>query len=97
MSIKKYTIGTPFVTDATVKEVKPEKFMGDYISVKENTIELTFFLSPDDIIYGLGEQMGGINKRGRKYRSFCSDGDLHLLSKALILKSNSSSSTGFVI
>ena len=77
MSIKKFKIGTPFVTDATVKEVKPEKSMGEYISVKENTIELTFPLSPDDIIYGLGEQLGGINKRGRKYRSFCSDDPCH--------------------
>lgn len=77
MSIKKYTIGTPFVTDATIKEVKPEKSIGEYISVKENTIELTFTLSPDDIIYGLGEQLGGINKRGRKYRSFCSDDPCH--------------------
>lgn len=77
MSIKKYTIGTPFVTDATVKEVKAENSIREYISVKENTIELTFPLSPDDIIYGLGEQLGGINKRGRKYRSFCSDDPCH--------------------
>ena len=77
MSIKRFKIGTPFVTDATVKEVKAENSMGEYISVKENTIELTFPLSPDDIIYGLGEQMGGINKRGRKYRSFCSDDPCH--------------------
>lgn len=77
MSIKKYTIGTPFVTDATVKEVKADNSIAKYISVKENTIELTFTLSPDDIIYGLGEQLGGINKRGRKYRSFCSDDPCH--------------------
>ncbi|MGN0460465.1 MAG: TIM-barrel domain-containing protein [Ruminococcus sp.] len=77
MSIKRYTIGTPFVTDATVKEVKSQIFNGDYISVKEHTIELTFPLYPDDIIYGLGEQMGGINKRGKKYRSFCSDDPWH--------------------
>lgn len=77
MIIKKYTIGTPFVTDATVKEVKADNSIAKYISVKENTIELTFPLSPDDIIYGLGEQLGGINKRGRKYRSFCSDDPCH--------------------
>ena len=36
MSIKRFKIGTPFVTDATVKEVKAENSMGEYISVKEN-------------------------------------------------------------
>lgn len=77
MSIKKYRFGTPFETDATVVKIEAEKENVDYISLSENKILLNLPMEQWDIIYGLGEQMGGINKRGRKYRSFCSDDPSH--------------------
>ena len=39
--------------------------------------KLTFRMSPNACIYGLGEQVRGINKRGWHYVSFCSDDPHH--------------------
>ena len=39
--------------------------------------KLTFRMSPNACIYGLGEQVRGINKRGWHYVSFCSDEPHH--------------------
>jgi alpha-glucosidase len=88
MNIKKYTIGKPFATDAVVAEIKSESILPNFISVKENKIALTLPLSAKDIIYGLGEQMGGINKRGRKYRSFNSDDPSHTEDKEALYGSH---------
>lgn len=39
--------------------------------------ELSIPLLPDDMIFGLGEAMGAMNKRGRIYEMWCSDDPLH--------------------
>lgn len=44
---------------------------------KDDHLILRVTLEAEDMIYGLGEQMGGINKRGRRYTSFCSDDPHH--------------------
>ena len=77
MDIKRYTVGTPFPTEAVIENIKSEAELPPFISAEENRITLTLPLGEDDIIYGLGEQVGGINKRGRVFRSFCSDDSLH--------------------
>ena len=77
MNIKKYRFGEPFCTDSTVIDLPIEKESPDYISLKEDNLFISMSLNDSDAIYGLGEQMGGINKRGRKYRSFCSDDPCH--------------------
>ncbi len=78
LNIKKFRIGNPFQTDATVIKIPEEQTAADFIGFNnESKIELTLPLYPDDIIYGLGEQMGSINKRGRTYRSFCTDDPFH--------------------
>ena len=66
MNIKKYRFGEPFCTDSTVIDLPIEKDSPDYISLKEDNLFISMSLSDNDAIYGLGEQMGGINKRGRK-------------------------------
>lgn len=40
-------------------------------------MHFTYTLGKDDIVYGLGENMGSINKRGRKYISFNTDDANH--------------------
>ncbi len=78
LNIKKFRIGNPFQTDATVIKIPEEQTDAGFIGFNnESKIELTLPLYPDDIIYGLGEQMGSINKRGRTYRSFCTDDPFH--------------------
>ena len=73
--IRKYTFGTPFSTDAVVlslpAETGPVPFFT--LSRKGNQVILTRKLQPEDCLYGLGESVRGINKRGFLYRSWNSD------------------------
>jgi alpha-glucosidase len=78
-----YRFGIPFETDATVFEKndlvfeKCEKI--DYFSIveKENRTTLTIKLSNDDKVYGLGETLGSLNKRGKAYRLYATDDPIH--------------------
>ncbi|MGN0587905.1 MAG: TIM-barrel domain-containing protein, partial [Ruminiclostridium sp.] len=65
--IEKFVLGEPFETFATVKRLTPSEGEIPFFT----TIDKGFFykLSDNDIVYGLGEQVGGINKRGKKYIS----------------------------
>ncbi len=73
--IRKYTFGTPFSTDAVVlalpAETGPVPFFT--LSRKGSQVILTRKLQPEDCLYGLGESVRGINKRGFLYRSWNSD------------------------
>ncbi|MBQ8518043.1 MAG: alpha-glucosidase [Agathobacter sp.] len=70
----KKVFGTPFETYAITQTV-PETDEVKYFSVKEegNQITFTLPLENNDIVYGLGETMGGLNKRGGRYISFNTD------------------------
>ena len=76
--MKRIKIGQPFNTDAVV----------DYRNISEGSVEslpsflhlsikgsfsLSYLLGKRDIVYGLGENVRGINKRGGIYESFCTD------------------------
>ncbi|MCF7920327.1 MAG: alpha-glucosidase [Candidatus Cloacimonetes bacterium] len=80
--MKAFRSGKPFSTGAVVE--KPAKFLskleisGFKIKVKDVQIILTRRLAPDDIVLGLGEQLGGINRRGRKYITYCTDTPVHI-------------------
>lgn len=80
--IKKFVSGTPFNTEAIV----------DYHSYENNSLAslpyfnfttdqskliLEYRMSDTDAVYGLGEANRGINKRGGRYVSFCSDDPCH--------------------
>jgi alpha-glucosidase len=52
--------------------------------INENEIIIEGTLKSSDSIYGLGEQMGGINKRGRMYNSFCTDDPNHTPDKNML-------------
>lgn len=76
--IKKYRYGTPFQSDSVVKEIPISKGDLPYFQVEASTtVTFECALGKSDIVYGLGENMHGINKRGFTYESRCMDGARH--------------------
>lgn len=75
--ITKYTFGTPFNTESVVlkegSEIENQKLK--YLNFENNTFTLP--LKDEDIVYGLGENVRGLNKRGWRYESFCTDDFSH--------------------
>ncbi len=74
--IKRYVFGKPIETDAVLN--KPEISNGKEIFFAENGNKLTFTMQDKTIVYGLGENVRGINKRGWIYESNCADDPNHL-------------------
>ncbi len=80
--IKKYVFGQPVCTDAVVMNI-PES--GDAFSVMELTesdgVKLCCRMGERDVVYGLGEQVRGMNKRGFSYVSYATDDSIHTENK----------------
>lgn len=74
--IKKYVYGTPFPTDAVVLDVQPSTNALPFFETDQQGT-FTYSLSENDIVYGLGEQIRGINKRGWQYVSWNYDNPNH--------------------
>lgn len=74
--IRKYTFGNPFPTEAVVKEIPASQGTLPCFSMKDGSLVLT--MEKDAPVYGLGEQVRGINKRGWLYTSNCTDDPHHL-------------------
>lgn len=78
--IKKYKLGNPIETNAVVEDIKITEMLTENLpAFSEKTF--TLMMSPEACIYGLGETVRGINKRGWEYKSFCSDDPNHLEDK----------------
>lgn len=80
--IYKYVFGAPLETGAVVlpKEAETdEKELRKYYEMEEDEGKLRFIhrMEREDIVYGLGENVRGINKRGWLYESNCSDDANH--------------------
>lgn len=79
--VKRYSFGKVFDTEAVVKKVKVQKEAVPYFTQqnndKEETITFTYEMGKADKVYGLGEQVRGINKRGHLYVSNCADDPVH--------------------
>ena len=75
--IKKYVYGSPLKTGATVVDVPAAE--GDPKNFKYNPQmgTFTYVLKDRDMVFGLGETVRGINKRGWKYVSNNSDDPHH--------------------
>lgn len=76
--LKKIRIGKPYNTEAIVNYddvIDIElKTVVRYLNIsKDDGFKITFNMGKSDIVYGLGENVGGINKRGSLYESFCAD------------------------
>lgn len=82
--VKKYRFGNPIETDAVIVKVEEERLDGDCLSFwqvnireEKEEIIISYAMDERDRIYGLGETMRGINKRGYIYRSMCADDAVH--------------------
>ena len=77
MSIKRFGFGKRIITNSVIKEYKYNdiKELNDYFNVSNTKEEYTFCmeLNKDTKIYGLGENVKGINKRGCSFISFNTD------------------------
>ena len=77
--IQKYVFGKPIETGAVVQEISETK--SEILVMNQNVMEdkvvLFCKMEEEDIIYGLGEQVRGINKRGFSYISDATDDPIH--------------------
>ncbi len=73
--IKKYVFNTPFDTQAVVLDIKNEDSPMPYFSYDDGVF--SYDMSDSTAIYGLGESVRGINKRGWIYEGYCSDDPSH--------------------
>lgn len=77
--IKRYKFGKPFPTEAVVKETALQSGELPYLREEQGEkLCFTYLLGKEDEVYGLGENVRGINKRGWLYQSCCVDEPEHL-------------------
>ena len=74
--VKRFVAGCPLETEAVLQ--KPEVSCEELPYLKKEGKALTYRLDREDIVYGLGENVRGINKRGWIYESNCTDEPNHL-------------------
>ncbi|MBR3359048.1 MAG: alpha-glucosidase [Solobacterium sp.] len=81
--ISKYTMGSPFATNAVVSDIASESMDSFPFrhSLSGEKFVFSFTMEKDEIVYGLGEAPRGINKRGWIYCSWCSDDPFHTETK----------------
>ena len=74
--IRKYTFGKPLPTDAIVQSLPAEKCSLPYFSAhngEDGSLTLSLSLHPEEVIFGLGQAVRGMDKRGHRYESWNSD------------------------
>ncbi len=79
--IKKYVFGNPIETDSVIEKIDASGEKLPYFDADESKKELTLTMDRSARIYGLGETVRGINKRGYIYVSNNSDDPFHLEEK----------------
>lgn len=73
--IRKFSYDPYIETGAVVKDIAPCDAPLPYFTLKDGVF--TYRMSDDACIYGLGEAMRGVNKRGWIYESWCCDDPGH--------------------
>ncbi len=72
--IQKYVYGTPFETEAITVQLPQAEGKPAYGDIgTEKGFRYHYAMAENDIVYGLGEAVRGINKRGHLYTSECAD------------------------
>lgn len=81
--IYRYVFGQPIETQAVVMEVpKSEHELSVMkVEVQEDAIRLSCQMGDEDVVFGLGEQVRGMNKRGFSYISNATDDPRHTENK----------------
>ena len=80
-NIKKYIIGKPFETNAVIERLSVSEELPSRIEFSSDKGVLKYEMGKEDRIYGLGEAVRGINKRGWIYETYCSDDPMHTETK----------------
>ena len=77
-NIRVFRYGNPIETDSVVVEGKTVE-LSEEVSVRIEAGKAFFSLplKKEDMVYGLGGNLGGINKRGKIYESYCTDEASH--------------------
>lgn len=73
--IKKFSYSPKIQTGAVVRDIPAASAPLPYFSLENGVF--TYQMSDNDCVYGLGEAIRGINKRGWIYESWCSDDPHH--------------------
>lgn len=81
--IEKYSFGQPIDTGAVVLTISQsaQPFHLMQLTKSDKGIALSCQMNAEDVVYGLGEQVRGINKRGFTYISHATDDPFHLENK----------------
>ena len=84
--IRKYRYGKPFPTDATVVTYQETKGDPHYFArtEKDGAEVFSYTMGKDDCVFGLGEQVRGINKRGWIYTSYNEDDPIIIESRTAL-------------
>ncbi|MGN1267382.1 MAG: TIM-barrel domain-containing protein, partial [Dorea sp.] len=77
--IQKYVYGTPIDTQAVVQNIETSQADFSLMNLENCGDKLTFTckMEADDVVFGLGEQVRGMNKRGFTYISNATDDPSH--------------------
>ncbi|MHB1391896.1 MAG: TIM-barrel domain-containing protein [Clostridia bacterium] len=78
--VYRYSFGNPICTYSVVADegTPVESRPMDYYEVScGSSITLRYFMNSKTVVYGLGENQRGMDKRGGLYHSYCSDDSIH--------------------
>lgn len=78
MMICRYSYGKVMETAAILEKPEVTDASLPYFDINTAAMSFLYHMQPEDKVYGLGEQVRGINKRGWLYESKCSDDPHHL-------------------
>ena len=73
--IRKWSFSPYIDTKAVVRKIESESALLPYFSHRDG--KYTYQMNEHTRVYGLGEQIRGINKRGWVYESYCADDPIH--------------------
>ncbi|MBE5796172.1 MAG: alpha-glucosidase [Clostridiales bacterium] len=88
--IRRYDFGHPYDTGAVVRQLPVCEDRVPHFAVAQDGCRVSFSapLGENDMIFGLGESVRGINKRGHLYRAWNSDDFSHTENKASLYASH---------
>lgn len=80
--VKRYVFGVPFDTESVTADITPEVGVPEIGSIQsEDGFAFWYHMTPEEVVYGLGEANRGINKRGYVYVSNAVDDGIHTENK----------------
>lgn len=76
--IQRYAFGNVIETASILEKPEPASGVLPHFVVDEKRMTLAYTMTDETVVYGLGENVRGINKRGWIYESKCIDEPLHV-------------------